>query len=49
MNSKSSLPDPAPAPQWDEAEERRRAAYIERNLWLALVGMVLFALALFGT
>lgn len=31
-----------------EAEQRERAAYIERNLWLALVGLLLFFLALWG-
>lgn len=39
----------APPPPLTEAEERERAAYIERNLWIALVGLLLFALALLGT
>jgi hypothetical protein len=49
MNPKPIPPEPTPPPPGDEAEERRRAAYIERNLWFAVAGMVLFALALIGT
>lgn len=37
--------DPSPL---TEAEQHEREAYVERNLWLALIGLLLFALALWG-
>jgi hypothetical protein len=39
---------PAPPPALTEAEQRERAGYLERNLWLAFIGLLLFALALWG-
>ncbi|MBL8447587.1 MAG: hypothetical protein JNJ44_09285 [Zoogloeaceae bacterium] len=47
------VPEPPPPeslapPSRDDADDRQRLDYIERNLSLALVGMILFALALLG-
>jgi hypothetical protein len=38
-------PDPAPR---DDTEAQRRAAYLDHNLGVALLGLVLFAVALWG-
>lgn len=43
----ASHPSPVPSPL-TEAEQHEREAYVERNLWLALIGLLLFALALWG-
>lgn len=49
-DERPSPPEHIPATQDDsplsDNEQRDRTAYIERNLWLALAGLLLFFLAL---